>query len=145
MQIWRIKLISSGKVKIEISGFKLQSISLHICHRFIEQRHSNLSQRYCMQFPLNTHQSFKIYPLIGNDISRVFLIREKECGSLFAISTLLSFLWQHITLSDMWLANEGKKATSVKNLQNRSFLDTKKTSNMFIVYVVSGNILLLQT
>ena len=112
----------------------LQSITPHICHCSIQQRHSNLSQRYSMQFPLNTHRSFKNYPLIENDISRVFLIREKECGSLFAISTLLSFLWQHITLSDMWLANEGKKATSVKNLQNRSFLDTKKTSNMFIVY-----------
>ena len=137
MQIlWRKKLISSGKVKIEISGFRLQSITPHICHCSIQQRHSRLSQKYCIQFPLNTHQSFKIYPLIGNDISRVFLIREKECGSLFANSTVLSFLWQHITLSDMWLANEAKKATSVKNLQNRSFLDTKKTSNMITVFRV---------
>ena len=59
---------------------------------------------------------------MGNYMCKVFQMRgEKECGSLFANSTLLSFLWQDITPSDICLANEDKKPTSVKNLPNRSF------------------------
>ena len=104
----------------------IQSIVAHICRVYPPQQgHSELIQNSTMWACQLKHSNASSisYSVLWWDFKYIQSILEvsEECWVLFANSTLLSFLWQHITLSDVCLANESKKPTSMKNLSNIFF------------------------
>ena len=104
----------------------IQSIVAHICRVYPPQQgHSELIQNSTMWACQLKHSSASSisYSVLWWDFKYIQSVLEvgEECWGLFANSTLLSFLWQHITLSDVCLANESKKPTSMKNLSNIFF------------------------